>query len=363
MPAYKDSKGKWYVKFYAENWDGTKKQVLKRGFSLKSEALAYEYEFKANKKHSPDVSLQSLYDTFIDDYKTNNRLASYNVTKVIIEKHILPIFGSMAINEITPLQCRKWQNSIKEKGYKDNTAKNIEMCFRKLMNFAVRYYNLSKSPFSVLSSIGKTTRKHDVISMDEYKAMEKLFAPLPVKVSLRLLFYSGLRLSEMRGLMASDFDFKNGKLKIERQFLRNAPAPLKTAGSKRVISVPGFVLDDIKEFFDSFQQMPQYPFTIVAAKTIRSKLITYCDAIGIKPITPHTLRHSHATLLITNKIPINIVSRRLGHANITTTLNVYAHCFKDSEDEVVSLLESVSNEYQSQNKKTARPRKARKNDN
>ena len=363
MPAYKDKKGKWYVKFYAEKWDGTKKQVLKRGFNLKSEALNFEYEYKLSQKHSPDVTLKSLYDSFIEDYKLNNRPASYYTTKVIIEKHVLPAFENVAISEITPMMCRKWQNQIKEKGYKSNTAKNIEMCFRKLLNFAVKYYDLPKSPFTTLTSIGKLTRRHDVISVEEYQRIDKHCKTISDRTMIRLLYYTGIRLSEMQGLMVSDFDFAHCKIKIERQFLGEDSAPLKTTGSKRAISVPGFVLKNIKDFFDSFEEIPQFPFAYISKRVFRKHLIDICSAAGVEPITPHVLRHSHATLLITNHIPINIISKRLGHTNITTTLNVYAHCFKDDEDEVVSLLETVSNQYHKGNKKTVKPRKARKDDN
>ena len=113
MPAYKDNKGRWYCKFYTDTWQGNKKQILKRGFPTKKEALAYEYEYKANTRHSPDITLRTLYNEFIKDYKANYRPTSYNITRSTIKRHILPYFADTPINAITPIMYRKWQNEIK----------------------------------------------------------------------------------------------------------------------------------------------------------------------------------------------------------------------------------------------------------
>lgn len=77
MPAYKDNKGRWYCKFYADTWDGNKKQILKRGFSTKKEALAYEYEYKANTSHSPDLVSKHISSVLFNansPYTLPNRL-------------------------------------------------------------------------------------------------------------------------------------------------------------------------------------------------------------------------------------------------------------------------------------------------
>jgi integrase len=340
VPAYKDNKGRWYCKFYTDTWQGEKKQVLKRGFATKKEALAYEYEYKANTSHSPDITLRTLYNEFMKDYKANYRPTSYNITRSIIERHILPYFADTPINAITPMMYRKWQNEIKTKKLTDSTKKNIETSFRKLLNFAVKFYDLQHPPFKAVASIGKMTAKEKVITEKDFHKLEQYFDVVDHAI-FSILFYGGLRLSELRGLTVQDFDFKNNRISINKQLIKDSPSELKTDTSKRVISMPQFVMDRIRAFLDALAADSRFPFLVWTPAIIRHRLTRYCKYAGIEPISPHTLRHSHATLLITNSIPINIISKRLGHANITTTLNIYSHCFKNSDADVVALLDSI----------------------
>jgi site-specific recombinase XerD len=52
--------------------------------------------------------------------------------------------------------------------------------------------------------------------------------------------------------------------------------------------------------------------------------------------TPHWMRHSHATALLLSGVPVHVVRRRLGHADVQTTLNTYAHVTEDAEMRAVA---------------------------
>jgi site-specific recombinase XerD len=63
-----------------------------------------------------------------------------------------------------------------------------------------------------------------------------------------------------------------------------------------------------------------------------------CQVSGQVPVawTPHWMRHSHATALLLSGVPVHVVSRRLGHADVQTTLNTYAHVTEDAEMQAVA---------------------------
>ena len=210
-----------------------------------------------------------------------------------------------------------------------------------MLNFAVKFYNLQTTPFKAVASVGRIMAKEKVITLDDFHKLEKNFDTVDHAI-FGILFYGGLRLSELRGLTFPDFDFTNNRIAINRQLIKNTPSELKTGASKRVISMPQFVMDRIKNFLDALAAESQFPFRVWSPDIIRKRLVSYCKQAGIEPITPHTLRHSHATILISNNIPINIISKRLGHANITTTLNIYSHCFNNFDNDVVAIFEPVS---------------------
>ena len=85
----------------------------------------------------------------------------------------------------------------------------------------------------------------------------------------------------------------------------------------------------------SFFVMPLSPTTINRRK------IEACNKANLRPITLHQFRHSHATMLVSNGIMINEVSRRLGHSKVSTTLDIYTHSDLSQEKRVVSTLCSI----------------------
>lgn len=72
-------------------------------------------------------------------------------------------------------------------------------------------------------------------------------------------------------------------------------------------------------------------------------MVRGCKLSGVKKIRIHDLRHSHASLLIEMNIPILLISERLGHENIETTLETYAHLYPNKHEDVAKKLSNIIN--------------------
>ena len=83
----------------------------------------------------------------------------------------------------------------------------------------------------------------------------------------------------------------------------------------------------------------------ISPSTINRRKLMACKKSNVRPITLHQFRHSHATFLLNNGIPITEVSRRLGHGNVSTTLNVYCHSDLTQEKRVLATLNSIRFNY------------------
>ena len=79
----------------------------------------------------------------------------------------------------------------------------------------------------------------------------------------------------------------------------------------------------------------------ITPTTIGRRKDEYCVKAGIKKIRIHDLRHSHASLLLSNGVPITVISKRLGHSTIQMTLNTYAHLIPEDEDKAINMLNSL----------------------
>ena len=133
MPVYKDDKrGTWYCKIRYTDWQGNRKETTRRGFATKREAKEYEAEYLNKMAGSADMTLQSLFDIYIEDRQHKIKESSLIGITTSMNRHVLPSLGKMPLSKITPNIIRKWQNQLekattKNLAYYSETSKEIKM--------------------------------------------------------------------------------------------------------------------------------------------------------------------------------------------------------------------------------------------
>ena len=111
------------------------------------------------------------------------------------------------------------------------------------------------------------------------------------------------------------------------------------------MSVPRFILALIRDYADRLVDYePQDRLFYFTKHFLHYELEAGCKASGVKHIRVHDLRHSHASLLVEMGFSPLLISERLGHENIQTTLQTYSHLYPDKQEEVSSRLESDEGE-------------------
>jgi integrase len=187
--------------------------------------------------------------------------------------------------------------------------------------------------------------------------------PLKYQVAVYVAVLGGLRLGETVGLMWSDVNFENGFISINksRQYVKGKgeieKSP-KNATSKRVIQVPKSVVHKLRELREEHQSEgerlldywvdsgyifvkqngePMYPSTPAQwfKKWIKTTHLPY--------ITFHQLRHTNASLLISQGVDIVTIAKRLGHARPSTTTDIYGHMLRKTDTEAADKLENLIN--------------------
>ena len=157
MSAYKDkTQGTWYVSFRYIDWTGKKTQKLKRGFKTKKEALNYEKEFIRKTAADMKMEMNSFIQVYFEDKKNELKENSIRNKQHMMNKHIVPYFGTRKMNEITPAEIIQWQNTIQEKGYSKTYERMIQNQLNALFNHAQRIYNLKENPCKKVKKMGKS---------------------------------------------------------------------------------------------------------------------------------------------------------------------------------------------------------------
>lgn len=153
---------------------------------------------------------------------------------------------------------------------------------------------------------------------------------------------TGLRFSEALGLTPEDFDFTRQTLSVSKTWdYKNGGGfvPTKNSSSVRKVQLDWQLIMQLSGLLKNLPSAePIFAKGKVYNSTANGVLARHCKKVGIPIITVHGLRHTHASLLLFAGVSIASVSRRLGHASMTTTQETYLHVIQELENKDIDIV-------------------------
>lgn len=358
MAVYKDTKrGTWYFRVYIEDKYGIKKQKCRSGFKTKTIAKEEELKFLTNvNRDYTDMTFQELYDIYIQSKSQKLKQESLRSIKSRFNNYILPFFKDYKLSKIDNKTYIEWKDYVLEKNFSFKYNSSLHGAMVSILNYAIDFYDLEKNIASKVGNFSKKfyLKKVDFWTIEEFKKFiafvdDKLFYSL-----YTTLYYTGMRLGECLALNWSDFvdDYliinkTIGKSKNNGEYIITTP---KTTSSIRKIKLDDMtknIILDLKEYYETFVDFSDKWFIFgginaMSQTTIGRRKDEYCKKAGVKRIKIHDFRHSHATLLLSKGVPITVISKRLGHSDITMTLNTYSHLIPEDEEKAVNIINNLN---------------------
>ena len=284
----------------------------------------------------------------------------------MLETRLLPYFGHFYINKIKPTDIMKFYDLlekdtqlVRKKGNHGSKNKNPlsgktilehHRLLRAMLHKAVYWQLIVSNPAERVQSPKARKPKRRSYDDEQTKILLENLEQLSIedtkyKVAIILTVFTGVRLGELMGLEWQDVDFKNEIISINRssQYIADmgvfTKVP-KTESSIREIAIPEFIISLLEEYklwyeeqksiygelwtnsdrlFVQADGKPMHP------STISKWFVKYVGQIGLPVINFHGLRHTNASLLVAQNVDIAVISARLGHAQISTTLDFYVH--------------------------------------
>lgn len=201
---------------------------------------------------------------------------------------------------------------------------------------------------------GKTPREKKNKYLNQFQ-LQTLLSKLNLESTINndwlilIIAKTGIRFSEALGLTASDFDFINQSININKTWdYKNGGGfqETKNFSSNRKIKVDWQTMNQFNALLkDKKKNEPIFVKGKVYNSTVNYALQKHCLRLNIPIISIHGLRHTHASLLLFSGVSIASVAMRLGHSNITTTQKTYLHIIQELEnkdvDQVMRLLSSL----------------------
>lgn len=357
MPAYKDkTKGTWYASFYYENWKGERERKLKRGFRTKKEAQEWEQQFKQQKSANLDMTFESFVELYKRDMSARIRQNTWQTKQHIIDKKLLPAFGSKRMYDIRATDVIQWQNEMMS--YRDNVGKPYSETYLKtlhnqlsaIFNHAVRFYELKVNPAAKAGNMGKSKTKEMLFwTKAEYLKFAESMMDKPLSYyAFEMLYWCGIRLGELLALTSSDFDFDRSTVSITKSYQRLSGKDVitdpKTPKSNRVIQMPDFLCQEMQEYLRTLYGHKSTDRIFPITKSyLHHEMDRGAKEQGVKRIRVHDIRHSHVSLLIEMGFSAVAIADRVGHESIEITYR-YAHLFPSKQAEIAGKLNAERTE-------------------
>ena len=352
---------KWMVKFsYIDPISGETKTKYTRGFASKREAKQFEEDFLENLT-IPEEEEEEIIKTFGDVFQ--EYLASHKRSDIkestletkfnIFNKHIFPYFEDMPITDINDDVIAEWQMEIKNKTLQNGKPfsqaylRTIQCQFNSIINYAKDKGYLSQNPLVDIKNMGAKGIRVQFWTLEQYEKFAYHAMNYPrYYYAYEILYWCGLRVGELLALTLKDIDFEDGTISITKTYHfmdgQDVLTSPKTPSSNRKVSMPAFLIDEIKEYVDMIYKPKDDERLFQFRRTQLNKNLEYLiEQHGLKKITIHGLRHSHVSLLISKKYDIFEVSKRIGHKSIVTTQNIYGHLFDGVQRTIANDLDQM----------------------
>lgn len=342
--------------------DGKRRPIIKSGFKTKKEAqvAAAEIEASLNKGIQTIVKNKAFSEYFsewVELYKANRHVNTYDRYKNSVAR-VKEHFKDKPIQSITRTEYQLFLNEYGI-GKSRETVRKLNTHIRGCVRDAIEDGYIAVDFTRKAEIHGELAPKKSIDKHLSYTDSTRLYNELVQRLStttstyhlLLLALVSGLRFGELVGLTTESFDFKANQLHITKawDYKRGTGfSSLKNTQSERKISVDPRVMSAFKKLLVAlpantndlvfYRQSVIKTITNEGANKVLKKVLT---DLSINPITVHGLRHTHASVLLYKGANIHSVSKRLGHVDIQTTLDHYAHVLKEMEERDESIAISI----------------------
>lgn len=293
--------------------------------------------------------------------RPNVRPRTYRRYRELVHLHVIPSLGKRPINRISPQELQALYNRKLEQGLAPRTVGHIHRVLHKALQDALRWGLVARNVTAVINPPKVPVREMHYLSPEQARQLLKAAEGDPLEALYRLALTTGLRQGEILGLKWPDLDWNTNVIHIRRTITRDeAGKPVegepKSAKSRRTVHLPQSTIVALRRH-RHLQMETQiralawehhnYIFTNQVGRPIdvgylaRRSFQPLLERAGLPKIRFHDLRHTAATLLLTQGVHVKVVSEMLGHSQISLTLDTYSHVISGLQEDAAEKIERL----------------------
>lgn len=365
--------GRWVARLSLGN-DSNGKRIQKAVYGkTQAEALAKLDNLKQQAKLNSKAMVQAdslaayLQSWLADDVAINRAAKTYEEYEGAVRLLINPYVGAVTLQKLDGERLQKWQATLKREGKSDNQRLRGIRILRNALNKAVKLRKIAFNPMAAVDIPRVDRAEIEPLERDVCFQLFDLAKEHRIGDMVPLAIMTGLRMRELFALDWSAVNLREGVLsvrksveEISRKTMKAVGAngtlnekPTKTRKSKRVVTLEPIAISALEsrlakakaEGFTPDEVPIVFPDTkggrLRASNFNRMVWNPMRDAIEIRHVAFHDLRHTQASLMLYAGVDLKVIQERLGHADFATTANMYAHLMQDSQAKATEKLTTM----------------------
>lgn len=350
----KTIKKPWYFTCRA-TINGVRKKIKRRGFATKLEALIAEKEFLNNYDGSTQRN-HMLISIAIDEYlkyvEADFKETTFYELGVLLRRTVIGSIGDIPVSSIKETEKTLILSAINDPSRTLKYNKKLLFSVNRLFEYMVNHRIVGKNIITGASLKKRNETVNKTIKFwtkDQFNQFIEVVNNPDWELFYRILFITGLRAGEAQALQVGDYDPKKRVITVSKSLTNKSGhghyqliAP-KTEGSRREVLIPEWMHHEIMKHVGKYKDMSKTSFLFGITKPWSNSHILrttreYCKDANVPYIGIRGLRHSMASLLVSEGVNIMAISDRLGHKRVSTTLDTYSHMYKSKQLEALDKL-------------------------
>lgn len=282
-------------------------------------------------------------ETFTRELRAERNLSEHTLVNYAIDLRKLFAFlkqKGLTLGQLERLAAREYLYALEKEGFARRSLARKISAVRTFFRYLIKEKKLSKNPFELISTPKIARRLPNFLTETEIKALLEVVLSDPTPAGLRdraileLLYGAGIRVSELVKLNLSDLELEGGEVKV-----------LGKGHKERIALLGRYGIRALKDYISKGRSRLATPQsgrvlflntrgTRLTARSVERMIRGLPQKAGIaKQITPHTLRHTFATHLLSRGADLRTVQELLGHTSLQTT-QIYTHVTKEKMKQV-----------------------------
>lgn len=306
------------------------------------------------------ITVDEFLSGWLSTSKASRRSSTLSHYKQLIRCYIVPNLGHMKVQNLRSDHIQMLYNSLLEQGVGAYTTLKIHAVLHSALTHAKNMGIITRNPATANMLPREPSREMTIFDENQVSQLLLEVRGQRLEALLYLAITTGMRQMELLGLKWTEVNWVRKTIRVERQLVRPDGegiqfAPPKTQFGRRTVDLGARAVDILRAHKERQQEDKLtagekwrecgliFPNSLGGPMHPRNLLRDFKKVLkyaGLPVIRFHDLRHTAASLMLNNGVPVLVVSRRLGHAKPSVTLDVYGHLIPSMQAETAEMIDS-----------------------